>query len=572
MFGLQQQDQSSVTYASPSHLSNGSIQQGSPISAAATEDGISPDVLSLMSLSLCLEKILVDNKFDYTDAEFEVDGTIVGVHRCILASRTDFFHDLFSSAAATLSWSKEEGEGKGKGKEKEKEKEKPRYSLRKIIPRGYVGLEAFNYILRYLYTGKLNPPDPSVSRCVDLGCPHDVCRPTICFHIELMYASYSFKLDNLVLLLQCHLANFIEKAYVEDIYPILLVAFHCNLIDLLYQCMDLVARSDVDDNSIQKEFPMEISEKIKCLRLQSHQPLTVTTLQLQQGRIYKALDSDDVELVKMLLNESTITLDDVNALHYASAYCDPKVVTEVLELGVVDVNLKNSRGYTPLHIASMRRDPGVIMSLLRKSASSSESTNDGRTSLDICRRLIRQKDYNARMEQGKESNKDQICINLLEEAAKKYIPTSIATREESVSSSSPATINDLQAKLLYLENRVALAKLFYPTQAKLAMQIAETEFKHTVDLNETPEMRKKRLDLRKIKALSKTVELGKKYFPHCSEVLNRFMEDDIIDTNSFINDDDTLGEQSIKRKRYHEIKEDVLKAFSKDKKHNRRTK
>ncbi|KAI4365252.1 hypothetical protein MLD38_021251 [Melastoma candidum] len=42
-------------------------------------------------------------------------------------------------------------------------------------------------------------------------------------------------------------------------------------------------------------------------------------------RIHKALDSDDMELVTMLLDQSrAITLDQACALHYAVAYCGPK--------------------------------------------------------------------------------------------------------------------------------------------------------------------------------------------------------------------------------------------------------
>ena len=71
-------------------------------------------------------------------------------------------------------------------------------------------------------------------------------------------------------------------------------------------------------------------------------------------RIHRALDSDDVELVKLLLNVSEITLDDANALHYAAAYCDSKVVSELLDLGLANLNLKNSRGYTNWIIWSAR--------------------------------------------------------------------------------------------------------------------------------------------------------------------------------------------------------------------------
>lgn len=59
------------------------------------------------------------------------------------------------------------------------------------------------------------------------------------------------------------------------------------------------------------------------------------------------------------------------------------------------------------------------------------------------------------------------------------------------------------------------------------------------------------------------VEMGRRYFPHCSEVLDKFMEDDLPDL--FYLEKGTQEEQRIKRTRFMELKDDVHKAFSKDK-------
>lgn len=59
------------------------------------------------------------------------------------------------------------------------------------------------------------------------------------------------------------------------------------------------------------------------------------------------------------------------------------------------------------------------------------------------------------------------------------------------------------------------------------------------------------------------VETGRRYFPHCSEVLDKFMEDDLPDL--FYLEKGTLDEQKIKRARFMELKDDVQKAFTKDK-------
>lgn len=378
--------------------------------------------------------------------------------------------------------------------------------------------------------------------------------------------------------MQRRLLNFVGKAVAEDIIPILLAAFHCQLSQLLAQCVDRIVRSDLDTISIEKELPTEVAEEIRMLRLKSFPDDENTAVEVDPlrekriKRIHKALDSDDVELVRLLLSESEITLDEANALHYAAAYCDPKVLSEVLSLGLADVNLRSSRGYTVLHIGAMRKEPSVIVSLLTKGACASDLTLDGRSAVSICRRLTRPKDYQAKTEQGKETNKDRICIDVLEGEMRRNPMAGDAFI------TSHTLSDDLHMKLLYLENRVAFARLLFPTEAKLAMDIANTETTsefsgfcaskgssgnlREVDLNETPVMRNKRLRPR-MEALMKTVEMGQRYFPLCSEVLDKFMEDDLQDL--FFLENGTKEEQRVKRMRFIELKDDVQKAFTRDK-------
>ncbi|KAH7545633.1 hypothetical protein FEM48_Zijuj01G0114100 [Ziziphus jujuba var. spinosa] len=548
---------SSLSFTSSSNISNGSISH--KLSSASEVPSL--EVISLNKLSSNLELLLVDSSYDYSDAEVIVEGIPVGIHRCIFAVRSRFFHDLFKQ---------DKGDSEKEGK--------PKYCMSKLLPYGKVGHEAFLVFMNYLYTGKLKPFPMEVSTCVDNRCPHDACGPAINFAVEMMYASSIFQMSELVSLFQRRLLNFVGKALVEDVIPILVVAFHCQLSQLVSQCVDRVARSDLDIISLEKELPHEVVANIKLLRPKSQnndeQNLEVVDPLREKRirRIHKALDSDDVELVKLLLSESNITLDEANALHYAAAYCDPKVVSEVLGLGLADVNLQNSRGYTVLHIAAMRKEPSVIVSLLTKGAHASELTLDGRSAVSICRRLTRPKDYHAKTKQGQEANKDRICIDVLEREMRRSPMVGDA------SISSPLVADDLHMKLLYLENRVAFARLFFPTEAKLAMDIAHAETTsefaglsaskgssgtlREVDLNETPIMRNKRLRSR-MEALIKTVEMGRRYFPHCSEVLDKFMDDDM--NEMFYLDKGTLDEQRIKRTRFMELKEDVHKAFTKDK-------
>lgn len=430
--------------------------------------------------------------------------------------------------------------------------------------------------LSYLYTGKLKAPPPEASTCVDETCAHDACRPAVNFAVELMYASSVFQISELVSLFQRRLLNFVDKATVEDVISILLVAFCSKLSQLQSHCAQRVARSDLDNIALEKEIPIEVVDEIKLIRSKT-QPSDADASKVDPihekkiRRIHRALDSDDVELVKLLLSESGVTLDDAYALHYAAAYCDSKVVAEVLEMGLANVNRKNDRGYNPLHIAAMRREPAVIVSLLTKGASALETTVDGQSAVSICRRLTRAKDYYVKTEQGQESNKDRLCIEILE----REIRRNPLAGDKAVTS--PLLAGDLHMKLLYLENRVAFARLFFPSEAKLAMEIAQAESTsefaglsqsrsasnlREVDLNETPTTQNKRLRSR-VEALMKTVELGRRYFPHCSQVLDKFMEDDLPDL--FYLQKGTPDEQKIKRMRFCELKDDVRKAFSKDK-------
>uniref|UniRef100_A0A2C9U8Y0 Uncharacterized protein n=1 Tax=Manihot esculenta TaxID=3983 RepID=A0A2C9U8Y0_MANES len=535
---------SSLSFTSSSHVSNGSISQNISTSSVS-EARPSLEVISLSKLSSNLEQLFIDSSSYYSDAEIVVEGNPVRIHRCILAARSRFFHELFKQEKGSL-----DKEGK------------PKYCMTDLLPYGNVGYEAFLVFLNYLYTGKLMPSPIEVSTCVDTSCAHDACRPAINFAVEMLYASSIFQVPELVSLFQRRLVNFVDKAHVEDVIPILLVAFHCQSNQLVAQCADRIARSDLDNIWIEKELPYEVSENIKFLRkmpvsddeqnVEAVDPMREKRIR----RIHKALDSDDVELVKLLLTESEVTLDDAYALHYAAAYCDPKVVSEVLGLSLADVNLKNSQGYTVLHIAAMRREPAVIVSLLAKGASALESTLDGRSAVSICRRLTRLKDYIAKIEQGQEANKDRLCIDVLEREMRRN-PMAV-----DASLTSHSTSDDLHMKLL---------------EAKVAMHIANAEktsqfagfsaskgvngnFRE-VDLNETPMIQKKRL-LSRLEELNKTVEMGRRYFPSCSEVLDKFMEDDLPD---FYLEKGSTDEQRIKRMRFMELKEEVLKAFNKDK-------
>lgn len=61
------------------------------------------------------------------------------------------------------------------------------------------------------------------------------------------------------------------------------------------------------------------------------------------------------------------------------------------------------------------------------------------------------------------------------------------------------------------------------------------------------------------------VDTGRRFFPNCSEVLDRLiiLEDDTLD--SLMLESGTPEEQRSKKMRYTELKNEVMKAFNKDK-------
>lgn len=119
---------------------------------------------------------------------------------------------------------------------------------------------------------------------------------------------------------------------------------------LLTRCTEMVVKSDADITTLEKAFPQpvakQIMEKRRALGLYMAQNFNFPDKHV--NRIHRALDSDDVELVRLLLKERHTTLDDAYALHYAVAYCDVKTTTELLDLGLADVNRKDHRGYSVL--------------------------------------------------------------------------------------------------------------------------------------------------------------------------------------------------------------------------------
>ncbi|KAJ6699015.1 REGULATORY PROTEIN NPR2 [Salix purpurea] len=274
-----------------------------------------------------------------------------------------------------------------------------------------------------------------------------VHRPVVDLLTEILYASFTFQVNELVALYQRHLLDILDKASTDDILVILAVANICGEAceRLLTRCIEIIVKSNIDIVTIEKPLPQYIVKKI----MDSHSELGLNVPENRNlvdkhvKRIHWALESDDVELVRMLLKEAHSNLDDAHALHYAVAYCDAKTTTELLDLGLADVNSRNSRGYTVLHVAAMRKEPKIIVSLLTKGA----RLSDGRKALQISKRLTRATDYHKSTEEGKASPKERLCIEILEQAERRDPLHGEASLSLAMAG------DDLRMKLLYLENR-----------------------------------------------------------------------------------------------------------------------
>uniref|UniRef100_A0A7N0TA85 Uncharacterized protein n=2 Tax=Kalanchoe fedtschenkoi TaxID=63787 RepID=A0A7N0TA85_KALFE len=519
---------------------------------------------ALRRLSSTLDSIFDSHGADsYSDAKITVRGREVAVHRCILSARSAYFRKLFA-------------------------KEK-RFEMKDLAKEVEVGYESLANVLAYLYSGRVRPRPKDVSTCVDDECSHIACRPAVDFMVEVLYAAFTFEIVELIELYQNRLLQILDKVAIDDMLVVTSVANKCNPAcqKLLAECIRLIVRSDVDVVTLEKALPAQINKKIFDLRLELgvlNNPESNSFPDKHVKRIHRALESDDVELVRMLLKEGHTTLDDACALHYAVAYCDPKTTAELLDLGIADVNLRNSRGYTVLHVAAIRKEPKIIVSLLTKGAQPSDLTSDGRKALHISKRLTKAADYYKSVEEGKSSPKDKLCIEVLEQAERRDPLLGEASLSLAMAG------DDLRMKLLYLEYRVGLAKLLFPMEAKVAMDIAQvdgtSEFpltvdslsssssRTTVDLNDAP-FRLKQEHLNRMGALSRTVELGKRFFPRCSEVLNKIMDSDDIPELAYIRNGSleelaqiqncSSEERLLKRRRCLELQEQVIKAFSEDK-------
>lgn len=565
-------------------LSSFSVPLGSNRSVETTKDiawDTSAYNTKLQNFSSNIHSLIFpdfDDKF--SDVLFYVSGHVVPLHRCILAVRCPFFKSLFDKNMTYLASLAPIDEPI------DSQSSKLKIDFGRLFDTlpdvGRVSYEAFMNTMGFVYSGIQNISDV---KCIDDDqCAHEACRPVVDFAIEMLGLTSALGIGDLKTSWQKYLHKIIEKADVDEVIPVLIAAKSHGADSLLSPCLHLVAISNLGSVHVEKQLPRALATEVLGLRRKMGLLLPQKldpTYETECQRIRKALDSDDVELVHLLLEEGNVTLDQVHALHYAVLYCNPHTVRDMIELGLADLNIRDERGFTVLHVASMRRDFYILVTLLSNGAHPLETTPDGRTSLQLCRRSLRRP--------STFSKKDCLCVRLLYQAGREDLI-------EGASAIFPPTVDEKELfnRLLYLENRIAIGRLLFPQETKLVAGICNLESTSEfvgfrccefpsvprkeieVDLNQIPpshtpinkiltvsssmpspvmnEALLKRLD-----ALQRTVMLGRRMFPCYVAIIN-----------SFTDDDDTLElfhasseEQKRKKRHYCELEQALEGTFQK---------
>lgn len=385
---------------------------------------------SLRSLSLDYLNLLINGQA-FSDVTFSVEGRLVHAHRCILAARSLFFRKFFCGPDTTQSGLDPLRMGPGSGS--------PRGHSSQVIPVNSVGYEVFLLMLQFLYSGQVSivpqkhEPRPN---CGERGCWHTHCTSAVDLALDTLAAARSFGVEQLALLTQKQLASMVEKASIEDVMKVLIASRKQDMHQLWTTCSHLVAKSGLPPEVLAKHLPIDVVAKIEELRLKSslarrslmphHHPHhhdlgAAADLEDQKiRRMRRALDSSDVELVKLMVMGEGLNLDEALALHYAVENCSREVVKALLELGAADVNYPaGPAGKTPLHIAAEMVSPDMVAVLLDHHADPNVRTVDGITPLDVLRTLTSDFLFKGAVPglTHIEPNKLRLCLELVQSAA-----------------------------------------------------------------------------------------------------------------------------------------------------------
>ncbi|XP_010277606.1 PREDICTED: regulatory protein NPR5-like [Nelumbo nucifera] len=390
---------------------------------------------SFKSLSLDYLNLLINGQA-FSDVTFSVEGRLVHAHRCILAARSLFFRKFFCGPEPPAGI-----DPVGTRMNSASLCSSPRGGNSQVIPVNSVGYEVFLLLLQFLYSGQVSvvpqkhEPRPN---CGERGCWHTHCTSAVDLALETLAASRSFGVEQLALLTQKQLASMVEKASIEDVMKVLLASRKQEMHQLWTTCSHLVAKSGLPPEVLAKHLPIDVVAKIEELRLKSslhrrslmphhhhhhhhHDLGAAADLEDQKiRRMRRALDSSDVELVKLMVMGEGLNLDEALALHYAVENCSREVVKALLELGAADVNYQaGPAGKTPLHIAAEMVCPDMVAVLLDHHADPNVRTVDGVTPLDVLRQLTSDFLFKGAVPglAHVEPNKLRLCLELVQSAA-----------------------------------------------------------------------------------------------------------------------------------------------------------
>ncbi|KAK9726037.1 hypothetical protein RND81_05G186000 [Saponaria officinalis] len=385
---------------------------------------------TIRSLSLDYLNLLINGQA-FSDVTFSVEGRLVHAHKCILAARSLFFRKFFCGP---------DHQGGDPTRPMGQAPSSPRAG-QQVIPVNSVGYEVFMLLLQFLYSGQVSvvpqkhEPRPN---CGERACWHTHCTSAVDLALDTLSAARSFGVEQLALLTQKQLASIVEKASIEDVMKVLLASRKQELHQLWTTCSHLVAKSGLPPEVLAKHLPLDIVSKIEELRLKSrrsliplshhhhhhHHDLALPSSLDQEDhkirRMRRALDSSDVELVKLMVMGEGLNLDEALALHYAVENCTREVVKALLELGAADVNYPaGPNGKTPLHMAADMVSPDMVAVLLDHHADPNVRTVDGVTPLDILRTLTSDFLFKGAVPglTHIEPNKLRLCLELVQSAA-----------------------------------------------------------------------------------------------------------------------------------------------------------
>ncbi|CAD6228205.1 unnamed protein product [Miscanthus lutarioriparius] len=414
---------------------------------------------TLKSLSMDYLNLLINGQA-FSDVTFNVEGRLVHAHRGILAARSLFFRKFFCGAAADaaapgallldhLSPRSPSGASSSSprgGSAGASAAAAAAAAPGAVIPVNSVSYEVFLLLLQFLYSGQVSlVPQKGEPRpgCGERACWHTHCAAAVDLALDTLAAARSFGVEELALLTQKQLAGMVEKASIEDVMKVLMASRKQDLHQLWTTCSHLVAKSGLPPEVLAKHLPIDVVAKIDELRLKSslsrrspflahHHPHHPAAGGMEASsaadiddhhkirRMRRALDSSDVELVKLMVMGEGLNLDEALALHYAVENCSREVVKALLELGAADVNHPaGPAGKTPLHVAAEMVCPDMVAVLLDHHADPNVRTVEGVTPLDILRTLTSDFLFKGAVPglAHIEPNKLRLCLELVQSAA-----------------------------------------------------------------------------------------------------------------------------------------------------------